>query len=344
MKPLKVIGERAVSIILGMVGFFGLLLVVATIWGLVDAGRAYRKALKDPDEVNRMGLESMQRGDFGPAALRFRHAAKMGHPGAAFNLALMFSKGTGVIQSHAEAYKGFRFAAERGLVEGRYRVGMCYLHGHGIEKDLAKAYYCFKVAAEQGYEPALEQVEEFEESVEEGWQIMESYGGSREDAQDRRRAVIWYLRGLGTIEGLERAVAAGDRDSAFNLSMMYFTGNHVPNKDSQRAYEWMQKAADMGNVKAGLLLKAVQPVSQVSLAELQPIMDLCDRAAAGDDVSRYEIGRRYLEGICVDPDPTAAALHFLLSYKYPPSRNALESVPREQWPEDFRDVVLPDAV
>lgn len=196
----------------------------------------------------------------------------------------------------------------------------------------------------KGFEPALEHVEEFEESVQEGWQIMENYGGSREASQERRRAVIWYLRGLGTIEGLERAISAGDRDSALNLSLMYVTGNHVPKKDTQRAYEWMQKAAEMGNVKAGLLLKSVQPDSQVSLAELQPTMDLCDRAAEGDEASRYEIGRRYLEGINVDPDPTAAALWLLISYKYPPSRAALELVPREQWPEEFRDEVLPTVV
>lgn len=332
------------GIILGVVGFIVFMFVVATIWGVVDAGRAYRKALKDPDQVNQMGVESMQKGDFGPAALRFRHAAKMGHAGAAFNLGLMFSKGTGVTQSHAEAYKAFRFAAERGLVEGRHHVGMCYLHGYGVEKDLAKAYYCFKVAAEKGFEPALEHVEEFEECVEEGWQIMENFLESGEESRERRAAVIWYLRGLGTIEGLERAVAAGDRDSAVNLSLMYFTGNHVPKKDPLLAYEWMRKAAEMGYVKASLLLKSVQPHSQVSVAELQPTMDLCDRAAEGDEASRYEIGRRYLEGINVDPDPTAAALHFLTSHKYPPSRAALESVPREQWPDEFRDVVLPAIV
>ena len=337
-------GEKGVGIILGVVGFIVFMFVVATVWGVVDAGRAYRKALKDPDQVNQMGVESMQKGDFGPAVLRFRHAAKMEHAGAAFNLGLMFSKGTGVARSHTEAYKAFRFAAERGLVEGRYHVGMCYLHGHGVEKDLAKAYYCFKVAAEQGFEPALEHVEEFEESVEEGWQIMENYGGSRDESRERRRAVIWYLRGLGTIEGLERAVAAGDRDSALNLSLMYVTGNHVQKKDAQRAYEWMQKAAEMGNVKAGLLLNSVQPDAQVSVAELQPTMDLCDRAAEGDEASRYEIGRRYLEGINVDADPTAAAFWFLLSHNYPPSRAALESVPRAHWPEEIRDEVLPALV
>jgi TPR repeat protein len=329
------------GILVSIVGLVALMILLATVWGLVDAGRAYRKELKDPEAVNQMGVESMRRGELGPASLRFRHAAEMGHAGATFNLALMFFNGAGVKQSYAEAYKGFRFAAEHGLVNGRYRVGLCYLHGHGVEKDLAKAYYSLKLAAEQGFEPAFKHVEEFEESVEEGWEIMERFSESPEESQARRRAVIWYLRGLGSIDGLERAVAAGDRDSAFNLAMMYFTGNHVPEKDRQRAYEWMKQAAAMGNVKAALLLKSIQPNLQVSLADLKTTMDLSDRAAEGDEASRYEIGRRYLEGIKVDPDPTAAALWFLLSHNYPPSRSALQSVPREQWPEDVRDVELP---
>jgi len=53
-------GEKGVGIILGVVGFIVFMFVVATVWGVVDAGRAYRKALKDPDQVNQMGVESMQ--------------------------------------------------------------------------------------------------------------------------------------------------------------------------------------------------------------------------------------------------------------------------------------------
>lgn len=329
------------GIILGVVGFIIFMFIAATIWGVADGGREYRKALKDPEQVNQMGVESAQKGEFEKAALRFRHAAAMGHPGAVFNLALLFSKGTGVKQSDIEAYKGFRFAADHGVIEARYQIGLCHLDGRGVEKDWAKAYHCFKFAAEKGFEPARLRAEEFEECAEEGWHIMERFAASPEESRERRRAVAHYLRGLGTIEGLEQAVAAGDRDSALNLSMMYFTGNHVPKKDPERAYEWMRKAAEMGNVKAGLLLKKMQPGSQISVADLMPTMDLCDRAAEGDEASRYEIGRRYLEGIDVEPDPTAAALWFLISHNYPPSRAALESVPREQWPEEFRHHELP---
>ena len=329
------------GIILGLVGFVVFMFIIATIWGAVDAGREYRKALKDPEQVNTMGLESAQKGEFEKAALRFRHAASMRHPGAAFNLGLLFSKGTGVAQSDTEAYKAFRFAADQGVIEARHQIGLCHLDGRGVEKDWAKAYHCFKFAAEKGFEPARLRAEQFEECAEEGWHIMERFSESPEESRERRRAVVHYLRGLGTVEGLEQAVAAGDRDSALNLSMMHFTGNHVPRKDPERAYEWMQKAAEMGNVKAGLLLKKMQPGLQVTVADLMPTMDLCDRAAEGDEPSRYEIGRRYLEGIDVDPDPTAAALWFLLCHTYPPSRAALESLPREQWPEELRDHELP---
>ena len=303
------------------------------------AGRAYQAALENPDEVNQMGVESAKKGDFGSAALRFRHAAEMGHAGAACNLGFMISEGKGFPQDHAEACKWYKLSAGRGLAEGQYHLALSYLHGQGVEKDLAKAYHYFKVSAEQGLECSSEHVEEFEEAVEENWRLFEHFSDDPEDLHERRRAVILYLRSLGTIDGLERAVAAGDRDSALNISLMHLTGDRVP-KDAQRAYEWMQKAADIGNIKASLVLKMVRPEAQASVAELQPTFDLCDRAEEGDQASRYEIGRRFLRGVDVEPNPTAAALWFLLSHNYPPSRAALHTVPREQWPEDFHDQSL----
>jgi TPR repeat protein len=326
------------EIILGFVGLVVFGFVVATLWGAFDAVRLHRFLLRDPNEVHKMGNESLKSGNIKAAVLRFHHASKMGHAGSAFNMGLLYGNGMGLEKNMAEAFRWFKLAADRGLAQGQLNTGGLFLHGDGVEKDLTKAYHYFRLAADQGLEPAIDLAEEFEETTKLAW--YDGATGTEDEWRERGRAVIMHLRGVGTIDGLERAVAAGDRETALNLALMYLSGDKVP-KDGDRAYEWARKAVEIGNAKAAMVVDMMRPSEEPTLAKLQPSFDLYDRAEGGDKASEYEIGMRYLEGVGVEKNPATAALWFLMSYKYPASRAELDKLPREFWPEELRDEELP---
>ena len=64
----------------------------------------------------------------------YRLAAEQGLAWAQFNLGVSYSKGEGVKQNHTEAAKWYRLAAEQGDVEAQFNLGDLYSDGEGVKK------------------------------------------------------------------------------------------------------------------------------------------------------------------------------------------------------------------
>ena len=74
---------------------------------------------------------------------------------AQHNLALCYSKGTGVAVDHREALKWHRRVAENGLAFAQDILGEYYLKGEGIAVDKVEAFKWYKRAAEAGHKEAM---------------------------------------------------------------------------------------------------------------------------------------------------------------------------------------------
>lgn len=102
--------------------------------------------------------------DLESAAGWFFRAAEQGHPGAQFNLGLMYAEGHGVPQDAAKAAEWFAKAAEQGNVDAQNNLGVMYLIGEGVEKDIPKAIEWFEKAAALGNEDAKENLKAIQAS------------------------------------------------------------------------------------------------------------------------------------------------------------------------------------
>lgn len=306
-------------------------IVVAAVFGALGQ---YRQELKDPDAVYDLGMSCFERGKHNAAMIYFQRAAQMGHAGATYFIGLMHITGRGVEQNSAEAFRWYQLAAERGLVDAQCDLAELYQEGIGVDVDLTGAYHYYRLAADQGFDAAVAKAKEFED-VAANPELACEY--SAEDVRAMRIAVTTHHHNLGTMEGLKRAVEFGDREAAFNVSLMYLN-----DADDLRAYEWMRTASEMGNKLAKLVVRMMRPENRPSKERLRESFILYEAAKAGDPAKLHEVGRRFLEGVDVDVDPTEAAVWFLMSYKHPPSRAALNSIPRDNWPEEFRDEELPE--
>ncbi len=93
------------------------------------------------------GTAAYQRGDYATALREFRPLAEQGAADAQFNLGVMYFKGRGVPQVHAEAVKWYRKAAEQGVAKAQYNLGHMYSYGLGVPQDQVQAHMWFNLAA-----------------------------------------------------------------------------------------------------------------------------------------------------------------------------------------------------
>ena len=81
------------------------------------------------------GLECYKQGDYEGAAQRYTMAAKMGHPVAQNNLAVLYASGKGVARNGAVASQLYLDAARHGSIAAQANIGERYLSGRNITQD-----------------------------------------------------------------------------------------------------------------------------------------------------------------------------------------------------------------
>ena len=88
--------------------------------------------------------------DYAAAMSWYRKAAEQGHPGAQYNLCIMYAKGRGVAQYYAAAMSWCRKAAEQGHDGAQSNLGAMYAQGQGVPQDYVLAHMWFNLAAAKG--------------------------------------------------------------------------------------------------------------------------------------------------------------------------------------------------
>jgi TPR repeat protein len=87
---------------------------------------------------------------FGEAARWYRLAAEKGEAEAQFELAGMYRRGEGLLQSYGQAVKWYRSAANQGHARAQISLGIMYQQGEGVPPDDAQAMKWYQSAADQG--------------------------------------------------------------------------------------------------------------------------------------------------------------------------------------------------
>jgi hypothetical protein len=124
---------------------FGVFLVILGIWGYVSA-RYFRSPSAEEKELywSMIGriMDDPGRDTAGKPAEALI-AAQKGSREAAFNLAVCYLEGTGVIKDQAKAVSWLREAAGHGHIEAVRKLGECYEFGKGVEANAIEAYAYF---------------------------------------------------------------------------------------------------------------------------------------------------------------------------------------------------------
>lgn len=111
--------------------------------------------------------------DFETISKLLERAAKLDHPNAQYNLAVMYQKGDGVKLDMEKALFWYEKAANAGLAIAQYNLGMLYFEGMIVKKDEEKAKELWEKAAKQGLEAAVKlmySINNYEKLQKSSWQ------------------------------------------------------------------------------------------------------------------------------------------------------------------------------
>lgn len=213
----------------------------------VERGGARTAGESQPGrEAYEDGLAHLEAGEPEAAAAAFREAAEAGHPGAAYELALSYTRGRGVAQDPAAAARWMNVAAERGHAEAQYLTGAAYAAGDGVPQDHEKAARFFAKAAVQGHARAQ-------------YLLAQAFAAGRGVPRDGAWAARWY----------GKAAQQGHGDAQFAYGAMLAAGQSVV-QDREGGYTWLRLAADGGHALAPPLLERLReemPAAAVRRAE-----------------------------------------------------------------------------
>jgi TPR repeat protein len=147
-------------------------------------------------------------------------SAEEGFVWAQYNLGVLLSSDEDGLQDLSAAVRWWRLAADAGMPEAQYNLGEACSRGAGTELDAGQAAEWMRKAANQGFAPAQYNLAIY---------LVSGFGLASNPAA----AADWYRR-------------AADQDfveAKHNLAFLYFEGSGVP-QDLEQGLDWLRQAAE----------------------------------------------------------------------------------------------------
>jgi len=156
------------------------LILTALIAGTAEAQQAAPQGQQNPFGQMAQKEAGAPAGGWELAFKWCKKAAETGAPDAEFDLATMYHKGQGTMQSSTEAFHWYMKAAEQGLADAQVNMAAMYSLGDGTDVNQEEAVKWFRKAADAG--SPLGQLN-----------LGDMYAGGQGVKQDKVEALSWYL-------------------------------------------------------------------------------------------------------------------------------------------------------
>jgi localization factor PodJL len=154
---------------------------------------------------------------------RLRSAAIAGDAAAAYEVAVRFAEGRGVVADMEEAARWYERAASKGLTPAQFRYARLLEKGLGVKKDLLQARRLYLAAAAKGNSKAMHN-------------LAVLYAEGIDGKPEYGIAVQWF----------RKAAQHGIADSQYNLGVLCARGLGTA-KNYAEAYKWFALAAAQGD-------------------------------------------------------------------------------------------------
>ena len=187
-----------------------------------------------------------QRGDGVPFDLReserlLKLAAAAGHVEASMILARQYLHGVNVETNLVEAARLYYTIAIRESADAQFELGNLYVMGTGIERNIDLAIGWWKKSAINGNSTAHTALLLFLTSTNDKDEIFKLGNSYHKKGQTNRAIEVWH-----------RGAELNDPKSQYKLGSILYSGQR-----RSEGIEWLQKAADAGNVDAKIAIDEI---------------------------------------------------------------------------------------
>ncbi len=229
--------------------------------------------------------------------------AEKGKPAAQTLIAEIFARGLGVPKSMDDAAFWYGQAAGNGDPSAQFNYGLMLMHGQYVKKDEARAQELMKKAADAGVPAA-----EFNHAQ---WLVQNEPGDKGIQA-----ALPYY----------ENAAKAGIADAQYALSQIYHNSGGIPEEKRKQARYWLERAARAGYDTAELDLGIWLIDGVDGPVDYARGFQWMERAAEGGNVmAENRLAHLYRNGIGTKQDRTEAAAWYIVSRRSGLQDDKLES-------------------
>lgn len=217
--------------------------------------------------------------------------AELGDPAAQTLVAEIFARGLGVARSMDDAAFWYGQAAKGGDASAQFKYALMLMEGKYVKKDEARAKELMTKAANAGIPAA-----EFNHAQ----QLVADQPGER-----GLKAALPYF---------ERAAEAGISDAQYALSQIYANSAIIPDEKRGKARYWLTRAARAGYDTAQLDLGIWLIDGVAGDKDYEKGFTWMQRAAEGGNVmAQNRLAHLYRAGIGTKQDRVAAASWYVLS-------------------------------
>lgn len=166
-----------------------------------------------------------------------------------------YIRGQRINKNEAEAFRLFKSSAEKGNAHGQFRLGFMYQSGTYIKIDIPQHLYWRDMAAKQGHPLACYT---YGQDHYIGFYLTNDY--SQKSPVNKRKAAEYF----------ECGAKGNDPSSLYRLGEMLLKGDGIK-ADPARGYDYLARAAKLGNPYAKKLLRELPPQEVVvTQTALQP--------------------------------------------------------------------------
>ncbi len=285
--------------------------------------------LSDPEQIDKVGLESFQQGlryeqaesaDWEQAARFYQQAADRHYAPAQFRLGLLYLEGKGVNRDLEKASMFIHLAATQGHPDALLLYGDLLRDGKGVSRNLQKAASFYERAADKGVSEAnlrLAHLFKEPEQLERDDQVAARFY-ERAAAEGNLEALVWlgqyYDQEQGDLDKAKEyfSIAAEKQSS----EAQYWMGIHYIRgtwgfDQAERGVEYLQEAAHKGVIAAQEQLGAVYFQGEFVQRDYAEALSLWKKAAEqGSAYASVRLGDMYFQGVGEKVDYSLAVAYY----------------------------------
>ena len=207
-----------------------------------------------------------------------------------YRIGAMYNYGQGTEQDYTEAFKWFQSSAAAGNQYAMFALGNLYNYGKGVEKDVTKAFHWYRQSAEKNNAYAAYMAA----------RMLQNGTGTEKNTEQAEK---YYKTAYEGFRSMEKNTRDGDLLYKLGIMTMNVIGCEA---DKNAGAEYLRRGAELKNAHSMCEYGKMLVEGKMVTKDTDRGIALLDESAVTNENARYYLGKLFLKGEYVYPNPELA--------------------------------------